>query len=476
MALFAHNVDYTDKDFDALRARLIELIRSVFPDWSDFEVAGFGNVLLEMFAFVGDVLGFYLDNQARESRLATATQRKNVIALARMLGYRLHGAQAATANVSFTLSRKPSADVVIPAGSVVRTQEVTEPVRFQLLSDVTFAAGTDTLTQTAIVEHSETRTQRYDTQGLANLDVPLDFTPYLDGSATVTAANGDYAEEESLLGSEPNDRHFMVLVDQNDRATIRFGDGANGAPPTGTVEISYKTGGGADGKVRRQGGLAGGQHVARRFHRHKIDIAGRRNVDRPADKRNEGRRRRQRQSVESEASATEVTDSAAETVNAEAIPAPTEQAAPEVEVASSEALSVAFAEPEADTLEAGEVEAANETAAEAAPAAETDETPVQEQAEPAPVEPAVADEAPATIETEDAVTEEAPEQDVHSTAGVTEAGRAVNDPRVAPKPVTETAVSTELGELFATPEAPPVTVVQQDVSRASNDPRGPRAA
>ena len=152
MALLAHNVDYTDKDFDALRARLIELIRSVFPDWSDFEVAGFGNVLLEMFAFVGDVLGFYLDNQARESRLATATQRKNVIALARMLGYRLHGAQAATAVISFTLSRKPSADVVISAGSLVRTQEVTEPVRFQLTSDVNFPAGTDELTKTGLVE------------------------------------------------------------------------------------------------------------------------------------------------------------------------------------------------------------------------------------------------------------------------------------------------------------------------------------
>ena len=61
-------------------------------------------------------------------------------------------------------------------------------------------------------------------------------------------------------------------------------------------------------------------------------------------------------------------------------------------------------------------------------------------------------------------------------AGLTEAGRAVNDPRVAPKPVTETSVNTELGELFATPEAPPVMVVQQDVARASNDPRGPRLA
>ena len=203
------------------------------------------------------------------------------------------------------------------------------------------------------------------------------------------------------------------------------------------------------------------------------ELSGESHRRRPADKRNEGRRRRQRQTVESEAPATEVTESAAETVNAEATPAPAEQAAPAVEVASSVALSAAFAEPEADTTG---VEAVTEAVAEAAPVAKSDETPAQEQAESAPVEPAVAEEAATAEETEDTVSEEAPKQDVHSTAGVTEAGRAVNDPRVAPKPVTETTVSTELGELFATPEAPPVTVVQQDVSRASNDPRGPRAA
>ena len=95
MALLPPNLDYTDKDFDALRERLMLLVRSVFPDWSDFSVASFGNLLLEMFAFVGDVLGFYLDAQSRESRLATATQRRNVIALARMLGFTLQGARAA---------------------------------------------------------------------------------------------------------------------------------------------------------------------------------------------------------------------------------------------------------------------------------------------------------------------------------------------------------------------------------------------
>ena len=249
MSLLAPALDVTDKDFDSLRARLLALVQSVFPDWSDFEVASFGNLLVEMYAFVGDVITYYLDNQARESRLNTATQRKNVIALARMLGYKLHGAQAATALVRFALARPPAADVPIPSGSVVRTQEVTEPVRFQLLTDVLIPEDANPPVALAVVEHSQTHAQLLDATGLANLDLLLDYGPYLDGSAQVSAANGAYLERDSLLGSGPADNHFTVLVDQNDRATLRFGNGASGAPPTGTIRVTYKTGGGVGGNV-----------------------------------------------------------------------------------------------------------------------------------------------------------------------------------------------------------------------------------
>jgi hypothetical protein len=249
VAILPPSVDYTDKDFDALRQRLIALIGSAFPDWSDFSVASFGNVLLEMYAFVGDVVVYYVDNQGRESRLATATQRKNVIALSRMLGFKLQGAQAARANVSFSLQAPPSADVTLPAGTIVRTQEVTEPVRFQLLAPVIISAGTSPPVAKGVAENSETHTQLFDARGLASLDVLLDRVPYLDGSAAVTAGNGDYVEVDSLLGSGPNDRQFLVLVDQNDRATIRFGNLVNGAPPSGTIAVTYKTGGSAAGNV-----------------------------------------------------------------------------------------------------------------------------------------------------------------------------------------------------------------------------------
>jgi hypothetical protein len=249
VALLPVNIDYTDKDFDAIRSRLMALISSVFPDWSDFAVASFGNVLMEMYAFVGDVVTFYLDNQSRESRLITATQRKNVIALSRMLGYKMMGARAATAEVELHLARAPVADVVIPVGSIIRTQEVTEAVRFQLLNPVTIPAGSDPAMAMGIVEHSKTHTQLYDSRGLSDLDIMLDHTPYLDGSAVVSAANGIYEERDNLLGSGPNDLHYTVLVDQNDRATVRFGNGTSGAPPTGTVRITYKTGGGLGGNV-----------------------------------------------------------------------------------------------------------------------------------------------------------------------------------------------------------------------------------
>ena len=152
MATLPESVDYTDKDFDALRARLIALIKSVFPDWTDFDVASFGNLLVELYAYVGDVLTFYQDNLARESRLATATQRKSVMALAKMLGYRLHGAQAATAEVWLSLARVPVASVTIPAGTVLRTQEVTEPVRFQLLAPAVVSASSDPPRVLAAVE------------------------------------------------------------------------------------------------------------------------------------------------------------------------------------------------------------------------------------------------------------------------------------------------------------------------------------
>lgn len=249
MALLAQSSDYTDKDFDSLRLRLQNLVRTVFPEWTDFNVANFGNILVELYAFVGDVLTYYQDNQARESRILTATQRKNLIALAKLIGYRPAGAQAATVDVVFSLAAAPLADVAISAGTPVSTRAVTDPLKFQLLADVVIAATANPPQATGTVEHSESDMEVFISTSLPNQQFILPTTPYLDDSASVVAGNGTYEEVRNFLASTPTDLHFITVVDQNDRATVGFGNGVNGAIPTGTITVNYKVGGGAEGNV-----------------------------------------------------------------------------------------------------------------------------------------------------------------------------------------------------------------------------------
>ena len=243
------NTDFTDKDFDSLKLRLQNLIRSVFPEWTDYNVANFGNLLLELFAHVGDVLTFYQDNQARQSRITTATQRRALLGLIKLIGYTAATATPAQVDVTITLPAIPAGSVTFPAGTFVYTDEVTDPIRYQLLSDAVIAAAQNPASVTVTAEHSEPQDDVFSTSGLPNQSFLLSKSPFIDGSASPIAGNGAYTQVENFFDSGPTDKHFTVSVDQNDRATILFGNGVNGAIPVGNLTITYKTGGGIDGRV-----------------------------------------------------------------------------------------------------------------------------------------------------------------------------------------------------------------------------------
>lgn len=251
MPLTPKQIDFTDKDFDSMRLRLRNLIRSVFPEWTDFNVANFGNILLELFAQVGDILTFYQDNQARQSRIVTATQRKAILGLVKLINFTPSTATAATVDVTLTLASTPTGSVTIPKGSFVRTEEVTDPIRYQLLADAVIAAGASPATAVVSCENSEPRDENFLSTALPNQTISLASTPYIDGSAVVTAGNGTYTQVTDLLSSTSTDLHYVVVVDQNDRATLRFGNGVNGAIPVGGIAVSYKIGGGSAGRVEQ---------------------------------------------------------------------------------------------------------------------------------------------------------------------------------------------------------------------------------
>jgi hypothetical protein len=71
---------------------------------------------MEMAAYVGDVLSFYLDNQIQENYLQYARQNNNLFELAYMLGYKPNVTQVATADIDFyqQVPSKLSSSIYVP--------------------------------------------------------------------------------------------------------------------------------------------------------------------------------------------------------------------------------------------------------------------------------------------------------------------------------------------------------------------------
>jgi hypothetical protein len=94
-------VQYLNKDFDSLKAQLINFAQTYYPNtYNDFNEASPGMMLIEMASYVGDVLSFYIDNQIQENFLQFAKQRKNLLAQAYTFGYQPKVTKAASVLLS----------------------------------------------------------------------------------------------------------------------------------------------------------------------------------------------------------------------------------------------------------------------------------------------------------------------------------------------------------------------------------------
>jgi hypothetical protein len=96
------DIRYLNRDFTQLRAKLVDFTKTYFPNtYNDFTPSSPGMMFMEMAAYIGDVLSFYLDNQIQENYVQFARQEDNLFALAYMLGYQPKVTTAAVVDIDF---------------------------------------------------------------------------------------------------------------------------------------------------------------------------------------------------------------------------------------------------------------------------------------------------------------------------------------------------------------------------------------
>ena len=83
------DVSYLGRDFSSVRENLLEFAKTYFPTtYNDFNESSPGMMFIEMAAYVGDVLNYYVDNQFKETLIEYAEERKNIFDIAQSLGYK----------------------------------------------------------------------------------------------------------------------------------------------------------------------------------------------------------------------------------------------------------------------------------------------------------------------------------------------------------------------------------------------------
>ena len=73
-------IKYTSRDFTSIRQDLIEHAKRYYPDnYKDFNEGSFASLMVDTVAYIGDILSFYVDYQANESFLDTASEYNNIL-------------------------------------------------------------------------------------------------------------------------------------------------------------------------------------------------------------------------------------------------------------------------------------------------------------------------------------------------------------------------------------------------------------
>lgn len=267
------------RDYDSFLRSMREVIPKKLPEWVDYtSEADFGNILIELTAHMGDIISYYQDRIANESFLGTARERRSIIQHLKLIGYLLSTAAPSATELTISVPVATTGQFRLRRGDAFATKSSKEKpsVRFEYngsdrdinLDDFT-VDPIDTTKKNFFIPVEEGALIKEDiigvSDGNANQRFTLNHSPLIlrsfgDGGQTqkditVISALGSevdvWKRQESLAFSRDEQNDYAIEIDENDQATIIFGDNKFGAIPVlgSVIKVTYRVGGGLKGNV-----------------------------------------------------------------------------------------------------------------------------------------------------------------------------------------------------------------------------------
>lgn len=256
------NISYTAFDFYSIKKRVIEYIKKYFPDdFNDFVESDLGIMLIELWAYMADLISFKLDLYANEVFVDTVSQLKNAHRLAKLVGYPVRPPRAAIAKVSMSIPNPYSFDIKIQRGYFLSlSSRDGNSLNFELYpadeewnpilnQDIYIPAGSvNNLSVVALEGTSSSVT--FTSTGIRNQSYFISTQNILENSIEVYVNNQKWINVD-FFNENDNGPYYLIEYDEKYRVLILFADDVKGKiPPAGAkISVNFRYGGGSRGNI-----------------------------------------------------------------------------------------------------------------------------------------------------------------------------------------------------------------------------------
>ena len=265
--------DYTSRDYLSIRQDLLSRASDLIPEWTSRSPSDFSVMLVDLWAYMGDILHYYIDRAAAETYLGTATKTESVLAIANLLDYRPFFQTSAEGTVTFyATDPNHSGTLTIPKNTGLYAPAFGDLPEVYYTTTQSASMGPSVTSVSVLVGEGKyvneelpvntitfaanstgTPSQRFNlrnTGAVASSVAVYVYEGPLSGSPAAATAV-EYAYTSDLATSDSQSKVYTIEVTSDGVMQIVFGNDVNGKVPNvgAKVTVSYRHGVGSLGNV-----------------------------------------------------------------------------------------------------------------------------------------------------------------------------------------------------------------------------------
>lgn len=224
------SLNYANYNFTSIVSQLQSILVAKEGVWDSYE-SSTATTLIELFAYIGEMLMYTAERRAQESFLETAQLKSSVINIVRLVNYQPARIISSNGSLTFTIASPIANNIYIPKYTSATRSDGTQ---FMTATDGVLFAGSTSVTingiQGVLIPFS------FISDGTENQEYTISDTDIENNNLTVL--NGTWTLVSSFVESQSSSQVYREYLNNDETVTLVFGDNKFGMIPLQNSVVS----------------------------------------------------------------------------------------------------------------------------------------------------------------------------------------------------------------------------------------------